>query len=169
MHIRTSAIHNKRVNPCVGSICNKGFVSFGDMTLHCESGACKSGIDRHKVNGLAVQHDADSVITHAARLAQDAKQPKPTATEASWNGEAYECPLCPKTFGTLSGLDSHLQSPVHAAKGYRCPSAHNGCDTEFKTLSGLLHHVERSTCGVTGFSTQIKSSLDEITRKLRKK
>jgi hypothetical protein len=64
-----------------------------------------------------------------------------TATDRSWNGFAYECPLCRREFTMLNGLQ----------KIYRCPG--RGCGREYKVLSGLVSHVESESCGLMRFAT----------------
>lgn len=73
------------------------------------------------------------------------------ATARSWNGSGYQCYLCQREFNSLRGLNSHLSSPAHEQKIYRCPG--RGCGGEFKLLSGLVQHVESERCGVMRFAT----------------
>lgn len=73
------------------------------------------------------------------------------ATARSFNGHDYECILCHKTFGSLSSLNLHLNSPVHDERIYHCPTEFSGCGTEFKTLSGLMRHAESGSCGILCF------------------
>ncbi|KAI0341150.1 hypothetical protein BDW22DRAFT_331452 [Trametopsis cervina] len=172
-HLTASAIHNPRTKKCPGKRCNRSFVSHGDLLLHLESGACPSGMTRQRVNTLAILYDEDNVITDPSRLVEDQDSEEAEvvgcwATEGTWNGDAYECYLCHKTFRTLSSLNSHLGSPAHADKIYRCPTQFNGCDRHLKTLSGLLHHIERSGCGVTRFRQPIAGGLDGIMQDMRR-
>ncbi|KAI0087482.1 hypothetical protein BDY19DRAFT_892782, partial [Irpex rosettiformis] len=99
---------------------------------------------------------------------EDSNIVKTRATERAWNGHRYECFVCHKEFGALSALNDHLNSPVHADKIFRCPTRYNGCNQEFKTLSGLLSHVERSECGVARFRKQLTDKLDDVTSKMRR-
>ncbi|KAI0341149.1 hypothetical protein BDW22DRAFT_1421202 [Trametopsis cervina] len=171
MHLNTSATHNPRTRQCPGKRCNKSFVSHADLLLHLESGACRSGMTRQHVNTLAVRYDRDNVITDPSHLLGYYDEPEVVetwATVEAWNGYAYECYLCHKTFRALSALNNHLGSPAHADKIYRCPEQFNGCDTHFKTLSALLHHVERSECGVTRFRKRMAGGLDDIMQGMRR-
>ena len=61
------------------------------------------------------------------------------------------CPLCPRDRGPFineRALQQHLCSPVHAEKIYHCPVKLGGGNPElsFKTLSGLLQHLEAGVC-----------------------
>lgn len=170
MHLKTSSIHNARSCVCPGRGCGKRFVSHGGLALHFESGACSSGINRRELNDFAIRHDHNNVITNPARLIAGpsgshnrTQVVRQWASEASWNGFGYECILCHKEFRMLSSLNAHLESPVHDERIYRCPSRWDGCDAEFNTLSAILQHVERSTCGVTRFRPQVRSLLDGVT------
>lgn len=172
MHLRTSAIHNPRIYECPGHRCHKSFVAYGDLALHCESGACPSGITRKSINKLALRYDHNNVITDPARLiagpSYQSEVVDSWATQDAWNGCAYECILCHRAFRSLLALNAHLQSPAHANKIFRCPAQFNGCNVHFKTLSGLLQHVERSTCGVKRFQGQMNSVLDEVTQGMKR-
>lgn len=71
------------------------------------------------------------------------------ATNRSWNGVAFECPLCDREFTHLSQLNQHLSSPKHTKRDeklYICK--HPACQTKFETLSGLIQHVENGSCGM---------------------
>lgn len=168
MHLRTSALHNQRSCRCLGLGCGRSFVSHADLTLHYESGTCPSGATRRVLNDFVVRSDRNNVVTNPARLiAGPSRQPEVVslrATVAAWNGYAFECILCHKNYHSLPALNAHLNSPAHADKIFRCPTQYNGCNTEFSTLSGLLQHVERSSCGVTMFQRQIRNVMDNVTQ-----
>ena len=80
----------------------------------------------------------------------------------AWNGSAYECYVCGRTFRSLDALNQHLRSPAHAEKKYHCPSAWHGCGTEFKTLSGFCQHVESEQCGVWRFKGKMDRVIDGL-------
>ncbi|OJA21526.1 hypothetical protein AZE42_01803 [Rhizopogon vesiculosus] len=69
------------------------------------------------------------------------------ATEHAFNGTAYECYLCHRTFRTSRALNTHVSSPVHDANEFRCPK----CKREFKLISGLMQHIESESCGIARF------------------
>ncbi|KAI0686939.1 hypothetical protein BC835DRAFT_428799 [Cytidiella melzeri] len=166
MHLRTSKIHNQQIHRCPGRGCEKSFVAYGDLALHLESGTCPSGATRRAINNHVVRVDRDNIITNPSRLiAYHESSPvlSTSATSASWNGRQYECFLCHMEFRELPSLNAHLRSPAHDQEIYRCPTAYNGCGREFKTLSGLLSHVERSECGVTRFRGKVHDYLDDVT------
>ena len=78
--------------------------------------------------------------------------PMTWATDRLWNGYAYKCFLCNKTFYTLVRLNQHLKRPFHEDKIYRRPKS--DCRVEFVTLSGLCQHVVGGSCGVRGEDVQ---------------
>lgn len=65
----------------------------------------------------------------------------------------WPCPSCPQTFRKKHDLTQHMNSVVHAAKVFHCPTDLPGLPsssrkptTHFKTLSGLAQHVEAGSC-----------------------
>jgi len=70
-------------------------------------------------------------------------------TELAFNGTAYECYLCHRTFRTLNALNSHVGSPAHDANEFECPK----CEREFKLISSLMQHIEREVCGIAKFNS----------------
>jgi hypothetical protein len=121
-----------------------------------------------QLNRLVVRADTNNYITNPARLLTGPlgwNEPPPRATtwatDLSWNGAAYECFLCNRTYKTLADLNKHLQSPRHQDKIYRCPKS--DCRTEFVTLSGLCQHVEGGSCGVRMFR-QVRETMEGLTR-----
>jgi hypothetical protein len=123
---------------------------------------------REQLNRLVVRADTNNYITNPNRLLTGPlghyEPPAPTvtwATERAWNGSAYECFLCSRTFDTLQRLNTHLQSPRHEEKIYKCPKS--DCRTQFVTLSGLCQHVEGGLCGV-GMFRQVRDVMEGLTR-----
>lgn len=70
------------------------------------------------------------------------------ATSASFNGTAYECYLCHRTFRTLQALNTHLASPAHDEAEFKCPK----CKKRFAVVSALVQHIESEVCGLAKFS-----------------
>jgi hypothetical protein len=171
MHLRTSAIHNRKKHFCPGRGCGKSFIAYGDLALHLESGTCRSGVTRKKLNKYVVRVDKGNLLTNPTRLIEydkDSEVQYTWANGGAWNGDAYECFLCHRTFRLLPALNAHLQSPAHDEKIYRCPVKYNGCNQEYRTLSALLAHIERSECKVTRFKKQFTGILDDFTQRMRK-
>ncbi|TCD67481.1 hypothetical protein EIP91_012342 [Steccherinum ochraceum] len=169
-HLRSSAHQPKSVK-C--PLCTQGFVSVSALILHCEVGACPSGVTRQDVDRYVANRDTGHIITDPRRMIQGpdgSYEPRNTrrwATERSWNGHGWECILCHREFGSLDALNRHLQSPAHADKIYRCPVVVNGCGTQFSTLSALVSHVEVGKCGVQKFHRQIGNALDGLANGFR--
>ncbi|KAI6827729.1 hypothetical protein KC332_g10040 [Hortaea werneckii] len=74
-----------------------------------------------------------------------------TVTEDHSDG-GYSCPTCNKKFPTQRQLRDHLDSPVHAAKIFHCPTdmgaqPHAGGEKTFNVMSGMVQHVEARACG----------------------
>jgi DNA-directed RNA polymerase subunit RPC12/RpoP len=128
------------------------------MALHVESGCHK--ISRHHVT--AAVHTLNIVPNITTKRITGPMRP-PTlytyiATKASFNGSAYECFICHKSFRTLAGLNGHLNSPAHDDDEFRCPK----CKTGFKLISGFIQHLESRSCGLAK-TTQIDNYFKKLT------
>ncbi|GJE96977.1 hypothetical protein PsYK624_131870 [Phanerochaete sordida] len=160
---------------CPARKCRRAFALPADLVHHMESGACRKGVTRHAVNAAVVAYDRARVITDGARLIAGPDgalvlPPAPAAewaTADAWNGAAFECCVCHRTFATLPRLDQHLASPAHADEIYRCPVTYGGCAAQFRTLSALVQHVEIAACGVARFKQEVHGVMDSITRDMR--
>ncbi|KAF5878845.1 putative zinc finger protein [Botrytis fragariae] len=142
-----SRIHQGASMKC--PFCPTQYPTASALIIHLESGRCPSGSNRQKINAEIRRLDRDHVIT--TRLIEyPSSSSTNIATSRSWNGSQFECALCYRGFNTLQGLNSHLKSPVHQQKMYKCPGAR--CGKEFIALSGLVQHVESESCGVMRFS-----------------
>ncbi|KAJ7146603.1 hypothetical protein C8R44DRAFT_757866 [Mycena epipterygia] len=163
-----SAIHRPKDVPCPGKGCGLAFVSRSALILHLEAGTCASGADRQTVNRYVRQYDTNNLITDPARLltgGAGGSEVKYYATNASWNGAAYECYLCHGGYRSLAALNQHLASPRHQDKIYVCPL--NTCRNHFPTLSALCQHIESGSCGVAKFKV-VQNTMDDLVGKMRR-
>ncbi|KAJ6600946.1 hypothetical protein DFH09DRAFT_553692 [Mycena vulgaris] len=162
-----SAIHRPKDVPCPGKGCGLAFVSRSALLLHLESGTCSSGADRQTVNRYVRQYDTQNIVTDPARLLTGAggSQVTYSATDAAWNGSAYECYLCHAGYRSLAALNQHLASPRHQDKIYMCPLS--TCRQHFPTLSGLCQHIESERCGVSKFKV-VQNTMDGLMGKMHR-
>ena len=138
------------------------FPSISAMTIHLESGTCVSGATRQKLNDSIRSRDKNHLITERLLTYPGANGPVDTwASDAAWNGRAFECYFCPRNFRSLQALNSHLKSPVHEQKMYKCPK----CAVRFTLFSGLVQHVESESCGISRFR-EVKDTMDRMTHGL---
>lgn len=169
-HLDTNSIHKGRTILCPGWECVGAFAYSSALIQHLESGRCRSRMDRHKVNRITVKLDAGNVITNPARLLGGPDGYFPPKIVSSWATEQsrspatgrYECPVCSKAFRGLHNLQDHLDSPVHDVVIYRCPKAWQGCEAEFRTLSGLCQHVEGGVCEAGKFAGSIQKYVGSL-------
>ncbi|RDB19494.1 hypothetical protein Hypma_013457 [Hypsizygus marmoreus] len=157
-----SSTHRPKDVPCPFKGCGHAFVSRSALILHLESGSCRSGVDRDRINYEVCRLDTDNVITDPSRLLTGpaaSQEVKYYATDAAWNGSAYECYFCHNTFRSLPALNEHLASPKHQNKIYVCPLS--TCCIRFTTLSALCQHVESERCGVYKFRA-VQNAMDSI-------
>jgi len=161
-----SSIHRPKDVHCPFRGCGQAFVSNSALILHLEAGSCPSRVNRNTVNDYVRQIDRNHVITDPSRLITGGSAGRTVtyqASSAAWNGHAYECYLCHRDFGTLSGLNKHLASPRHQEKYYLCPLT--SCHERFSALSALWQHVESEKCGVSRFRP-VQDALDALTRRV---
>lgn len=139
--------------------CQAAFVTASGLAHHLESGSCPKnpGANRESMFRLLSQHDTRGALTN--KLIGWHGDPVYTATERSFNGRCYECPLCHKGFPKLLNLDQHLKSPKHASKLYHCP--HGNCNKQFVSLAALVNHLESESCGYVRFE-QVQSSVSSF-------
>jgi hypothetical protein len=88
--------------------------------------------------------------------------------------KSWPCPDCSRTFMNSNDLRQHMDSAVHAQKIFHCPTSvsDNGNNTgfqdrEFKTMSGLMQHIEEGACK-TG-QDAMKTIISIMERPMRKK
>ncbi|KAH6723844.1 hypothetical protein BKA61DRAFT_16993 [Leptodontidium sp. MPI-SDFR-AT-0119] len=149
MQHQHSRLHTGKGIQC--PFCKSDFATASGVTIHLESGTCSnSNLDRHKINHMVQRMDRNNVITRPMLTMPGYNNVQTIATERAWNGQAYECYLCPREFATLRALNSHMSSPVHEQNIYRCPG--RGCGRTYKLLSGLIQHVESESCGLMRFA-----------------
>ncbi|KAH8092223.1 hypothetical protein BXZ70DRAFT_464608 [Cristinia sonorae] len=170
---RRSSLHQDQQRRCPR--CPKSFISIATLALHFDSGSCSGGITRHNLNRYVLSKKRYHVIVDPTQLEKrrDGTYLPPNTNEESdtseaWDGDAFDCVLCHKEFGSRTALAAHLQSAAHAQKIYRCPETFNGCDTHFGTLSGLLQHVEGASCDVGTSRKRVDSMMESLTNGLRR-
>ncbi len=118
--------------------------------IHIESGTCtKSGLDRGKLNDIVQRMDRKNIITKPLLTMPGWDRTELVATELAWNGRAYQCYLCSGQYASLRALDQHINSGTHEQNIYHCPK--RSCGREYKSLSGLIQHMESESCGVMRF------------------
>ena len=140
------------------------FKSPSGIALHIESGCHK--ITRHDVTAAVQRMNIVPNIT-TKRITGPVGPPTVLTyvpTEASFNGTAYQCYLCPKSFRTLSGLNGHLNSPAHDDDEFKCPK----CKTEFKLVSGFMQHLESRACALAE-TTQINNYFHDLTEQFSRR
>jgi len=84
------------------------------MVHHVESSACPRApnIGRDEIYKIIRAKDPKGVMSKKLLGWKEESNFQYEATEKSWNGWAYECYLCHRTFSTLHGINQHLSSPV---------------------------------------------------------
>ncbi|KAF4612010.1 hypothetical protein D9613_004328 [Agrocybe pediades] len=134
LKMHTECQHGPRDVECVSDQCDRKFVNRSAMIKHLENGICSSGINRSDVHKCVRRTDDEELIM---------KEPISVAYD-SWNGRAFECPLCDKEFDDVKPLASHLISRKHQDKIrlYTCPD----CDSRFGLFSAFVEHVDSNKC-----------------------
>ncbi|MCO5569225.1 hypothetical protein L7F22_022936 [Adiantum nelumboides] len=133
--------------------CKAGFVSASALTKHIEMCRRCFNISNqqilHGVRQLEVRCGVPNFLTTplTAGSAQDGDDDSCNeltvyATEASYNGSCYVCPICDRGFQRLMSLNQHLNSNTHEPSEFRCRK----CCKIFIELSALIAHVESEAC-----------------------
>ncbi|KAI5077332.1 hypothetical protein GOP47_0007156 [Adiantum capillus-veneris] len=133
--------------------CKAGFVSASALTKHIEMGSCYN-ISNRQMLRLVRQREVDCGVPNLLTTPRigglhdwdddDDSCDKSTvyATEASYNGNCYVCPICDRGFERLMSLNQHLNSNTHEPSEFRCRK----CCNKFIELSALIGHVESEAC-----------------------
>ncbi|KAL1405866.1 hypothetical protein Q8F55_007545 [Vanrija albida] len=145
MHLN-SRMHRSDTLECPA--CDRNFVSATGLAHHLERGSCPRApnLDRMGVYRLVRELDPNNWFTN-----KDVELRKVTysANEGAWNGCAFECPKCPREFGSLRSLNQHLASPTHLEYLYHCQKS---CTRQFKTFGAVCNHLESESCGAMTFN-----------------
>ncbi|EMR67222.1 putative zinc finger protein [Eutypa lata UCREL1] len=147
MHLN-SRTHRRSEMGC--PFCKRAFVSATGLSHHLESGSCPKApsLDRDMVYKLVRSKDPNGIVSK--KLIGWHGSSKYEATGQAWNGSAWECYFCHRDFNTKTGLDQHLNSPIHQQNLYHCPNRMD-CGKDFKSLAGVMNHLESESCGFTRF------------------
>ncbi|KAI9369212.1 hypothetical protein BJX61DRAFT_520562 [Aspergillus egyptiacus] len=150
-----SKIHRGKEIVC--PFCKTGYVTASGLSHHLERGACPNAprLNRESIYRMVRARDPHGFITHKQIGWIEEENSHYSANANSWNGYGYECYLCHREFMKLSGLNQHLNSPVHQQQVYHCPN--RGCSKPFSALAGLFNHLESEACAFMRFEKVQKS------------
>lgn len=147
-------------------LCPKRFKTPSSIALHIESGTCHN-ISRAQVTAAVHALKIVPTISVSRRIEGGTiRVVSYYATERAFNGTAYECYLCHRTFRTLGALNSHINSPTHDADEFKCPK----CKRKYKLVSGLMQHIESEVCGIARFQVVedfTKNLVDQFLKRLK--
>lgn len=92
--------------------CKAAFATATGVAHHVESGSCPKArnVNRDELYKLIRSKDPEGLISK--KLIGWTGSGTYEATGSSWNGQAYECYLCDRSFNQVHGLNQHLNSPV---------------------------------------------------------
>ncbi|KAF9552356.1 hypothetical protein CPC08DRAFT_714699 [Agrocybe pediades] len=128
-------------------LCPSSFHSPSAVGQHLESG-CHAKVTRHHITAAVKSMGIVPQIT-VRQITGPVAPPKqvvvPKATSSSWNGTQFQCFMCSRGFKSLGQLNSHLSSPIHDQKEFKCPK----CKAKFALISGLVQHLESRACGLS--------------------
>ncbi|KAI1401163.1 hypothetical protein F4819DRAFT_336613 [Hypoxylon fuscum] len=141
--------------------CKTGFATATGVAHHLEGSHCSraSSLNRDVVYNIVRSKDPTGIISK--KLIGWHGSSTYEATDQTWNGSAFECYFCHRTFSKLSGLNQHLTSPIHQQALYHCPNR-NACGREFKSIAAIMNHLESESCAFTRFENVQKSFSDLI-------
>ncbi|TFK31015.1 hypothetical protein BDQ12DRAFT_373122, partial [Crucibulum laeve] len=114
-HCCKSPIHNNTTFKC--PLCKSEFNTPSSLAHHIESG-CQVMAAVHSLSiipKLAVNRPMREFVPASTTITTM------IASQLSFNGTAYACCLCTRTFRTLAALNMHLSSAIHDADEFKCP------------------------------------------------
>ncbi|GIZ37973.1 hypothetical protein CKM354_000140000 [Cercospora kikuchii] len=154
-HLRGAA---HMANSITCPFCKRGHTTASGVAHHLETGACPAArnLNRETIYKIINERDTRGAITNKQLTWHEEENAELVASNASWNGYAFECYLCHRDFGTLRALNQHLSSPAHKQKIYHCLS--RSCGRQFTALAQLFNHPESESCGATRFSVVQKNA-----------
>ncbi|KAK4034872.1 hypothetical protein C8A01DRAFT_48822 [Parachaetomium inaequale] len=148
-----SSLHSDRVVKC--PLCTHSDANASAIAMHIERGWCPGApnMDRDEMYRMVRSKDPKDRISRRSIFGDlaGAAPVKFAASETAWTGKGYECYFCHEKFGSLNGLNCHLNSDTHQEVLYHCPKS--SCPSEFKTLAAVINHLESETCGAMRFDT----------------
>jgi hypothetical protein len=164
--------HNPICRPLPCVFCERTFSAPSALAMHMESGTC-GDMTKTSLDSAVAAADTMGVVmalrSGGGRIIASCSSSESGAEEQEEEEEAgmltplsadggvvlpefwLHCHLCPRDRGPFvngRALQQHLCSPVHADEIYHCPVMLGGGNPElsFKTLSGLLQHLEVGVC-----------------------
>ncbi|ATY65703.1 zinc finger protein, putative [Cordyceps militaris CM01] len=151
MHLNSSR-HRSGSMAC--PFCNTSLTTATGLAHHLECNACPNvSTGRESLYHYVRCKDPNRLIAKRM-IGWNGVRTAYEASSATWNGVGYECYLCHRNFGSLQGLSQHLNSATHQQSLYHCPN--RNC-RDFKTLAGIINHLESETCGIARFETVQKA------------
>ncbi|KAF3901962.1 hypothetical protein ABW21_db0201624 [Orbilia brochopaga] len=142
----SSAFVSKQLHPNQCYICKKLFKKKKSMEQHLASPAHMTVLPNQCPICKKTFRKRAHLKDHLASPAHS--QGPYHVSEPSYQNQ---CRVCKKIFRKRPHLEQHLASPVHAPKIYHCKLSFLGLEPqvpvkEFKSLSGLVAHIEAGAC-----------------------
>ncbi|EMT69390.1 hypothetical protein FOC4_g10001345, partial [Fusarium odoratissimum] len=125
--------------------------SANGLMYHLERGSCPkaAGLNRDTLYKLVRSKDPGGAITNNLIGWHGSSHYEANHLANYQHFQVWECYLCHRLFGSLNGLNQHLNSPVYQEKSYHCPK--RDCRKEFTTLTAIINHLDGEACGCTRF------------------
>ena len=160
-HLRSVAHNPLSKIKCIAERCTRSFTTPSAFLHHLESGACRSGMDRHRLNALIIGHDLEGLISspreitgvswvnisgHSLQNEEDeAVVSTASAEEEGWevismpDTSSFDFDLLTPPPSTQSNSDSSSLSHYLPAKN-RCPMC-PPARSPFRTAQSLQQHL----------------------------
>ncbi|EGC48988.1 conserved hypothetical protein [Histoplasma capsulatum var. duboisii H88] len=150
MHLN-SKVHRGSNVSC--PFCKGAYTSASGVSHHLERGACPRAPNLNRESILRAVRDRDphGVITNRQIEWHGESSVEYLATDHAYNGSFWECYICHRQFNSKGALTSHVNSPAHQQKVYRCPNSKGKCGKQFTTLAALFNHLESESCAFLRF------------------
>jgi len=112
------------------------------MLIHLESGICCTNEDQLDFYAQKCYQSKRYVAAGYHDWLRTQQRSEQRSSGFCNDDDLWVCEYCQQNFWTQRGMNQHIASPIHDPLVYACP----GCDFRTSTLSGLVQHVESSSC-----------------------
>ncbi|KAL5903099.1 hypothetical protein ACKVV7_011407 [Pyricularia oryzae] len=165
MHFKSS-VHRSQPVQC--PFCKVQLATASGLIHHLENSTCPKAKFLNLDTVYAVLRLIDSGGFFTKKLIEPSNPAKKKVVGRAHNEatDGWDCCLCHKVFRESSHLKQHLSSPAHRQRTYHCPQ--RICYTGFKTVGGLVNHIESEICGFCRFEDVQSRARDLISGKLLK-
>jgi hypothetical protein len=147
---------------CIDAKCRKQFKSPSSLLHHLESGTCRSGMNRDKLNGIIYAYDTDQIISsHGQPQIKASDDTISTCSDAITESQIIYTPSSTVSGRSLSPTETafprvHKSDLGEKFSGVACSE----CPRTFKSLESLDQHRESAAHTTASFNCPMSLLID---------